>query len=127
MHLFLWRRYPEVAGNCIFEAIDEICLLFQSIMKSLPAEEKAKIAKLNQGLNIEKNRLVTEVNKWDDESNEIISLSKKMCMLMMDMSDFTRFARPSFLILSSSHFAITKLIQFDNRVIILLVLTTLFA
>ena len=69
-------------------------LPFQSIMKSLPAEEKAKIAKLNQGLNIEKNRLVTEVNKWDDESNEIISLSKKMCMLMMDMSDFTRFAHP---------------------------------
>ena len=65
-------------------------------MKSLPAEEKAKIAKLNQGLNIEKNRLVTEVNKWDDESNEIISLSKKMCMLMMDMSDFTRFVYPVF-------------------------------
>lgn len=60
-------------------------------MRALPAEEKAKIAKLNEGLRMEKNRLVTEVSKWDDQSNEIIVLAKKMCMIMMDMSDFTRF------------------------------------
>ena len=59
-------------------------------MRQLPAEEKAKIAKLNEGLRMEKNRLVTEVSKWDDQSNEIIVLAKKMCMIMMDMSDFTR-------------------------------------
>ena len=60
-------------------------------MRQLPAEEKAKIAKLNEGLRMEKNRLVTEVSKWDDQSNEIIVLAKKMCMIMMDMSDFTRY------------------------------------
>lgn len=60
-------------------------------MKQLPEEEKAKIAKLNEGLQLEKNRLVTEVSKWDDQSNEIIVLAKKMCMIMMDMSDFTRY------------------------------------
>ena len=59
-------------------------------MRALPAEEKAKIAKLNEGLRMEKNRLVTEVSKWDDQSNDIIVLAKKMCMIMMDMSDFTR-------------------------------------
>ncbi len=60
-------------------------------MRALPAEEKAKIAKLNEGLRMEKNRLVTEVSKWDDQSNDIIVLAKKMCMIMMDMSDFTRY------------------------------------
>ena len=59
-------------------------------MRALPEEEKAKIAKLNEGLRMEKNRLVTEVSKWDDQSNDIIVLAKKMCMIMMDMSDFTR-------------------------------------
>ena len=67
------------------------CHFVKSIMRALPAEEKAKIAKLNEGLRMEKNRLVTEVSKWDDQSNEIIVLAKKMCMIMMDMSDFTRY------------------------------------
>merc|ERR1712141_612 len=66
----------------------------RSIMRQLPAEEKAKIAKLNGGLRMEKNRLVTEVSKWDDQSNEIIVLAKKMGMIMMDMSDFTRGTGP---------------------------------
>ena len=67
-------------------------------MRQLPAEEKAKIAKLNEGLRMEKNRLVTEVSKWDDQSNEIIVLAKKMCMIMMDMSDFTRYIVNRFVI-----------------------------
>lgn len=60
-------------------------------MKALPQEEKLKINKLNEGLILEKNRLISEVNKWDEQGNEIIVLAKKMCMIMMDMSDFTRF------------------------------------
>ena len=66
----------------------------RSLMRALPAEEKAKIAKLAEGLQMEKNRLVTEVSKWDDQGNDIIVLAKKMCMIMMDMSDFTRGTGP---------------------------------
>ncbi|XP_066916590.1 catenin alpha-2-like [Clytia hemisphaerica] len=61
-----------------------------SIMRSLPDEEKAKISKLNEGFLLEKNRLISEVSRWDDSGNEIIVLAKRMCMIMMDMSDFTR-------------------------------------
>lgn len=60
-------------------------------MRSLPDEEKAMISKLNEGLLLEKNRLINEVNKWEEQGNDIIVLAKRMCMIMMDMSDFTRF------------------------------------
>jgi len=59
-------------------------------MRSLPEEDKAKISKLNEGLLLEKNRLISEVGRWDEQGNEIIVLAKRMCMIMMDMSDFTR-------------------------------------
>ena len=52
-------------------------------MLALPPEDKEKISKLAEGLHMEKNRLITEVNKWDDQGNDII-------MIMMEMSDFTR-------------------------------------
>ena len=35
-------------------------------------------------------RLETEVNKWDDSRNDVIVIAKEMCMMMMDMTDFTR-------------------------------------
>ena len=35
-------------------------------------------------------RLETEVNKWDDSSNDIVLLAKEICWMVMDMSDFTR-------------------------------------
>ena len=59
-------------------------------MLALPLEDKEKISKLAEGLHMEKNRFITEVNKWDDQGNDIIILAKKMCMIMMEMSDFTR-------------------------------------
>lgn len=31
-----------------------------------------------------------EVGKWDDAGNDIIVLAKYMCMIMMEMTDFTR-------------------------------------
>merc|ERR1719249_598153 len=31
-----------------------------------------------------------EVSKWDDQGNDIIVLAKHMCMIMMEMIDFTR-------------------------------------
>ena len=30
-----------------------------------------------------------EVSKWDDSSNDVIALAEHMCMIMMDMADFT--------------------------------------
>ena len=65
-------------------------------MRQLPDEEKAKIYKLNEGFLLEKNRLISEVSKWDEAGNEIIVLAKRMCMIMMDMSDFTRYGRSTF-------------------------------
>lgn len=31
-----------------------------------------------------------EVNKWDENSNDIVLLAKEMSNMMTDMSDFTR-------------------------------------
>ena len=59
-------------------------------MRALPAEEKAKIEQLTEGLKLEKRKLERELTKWDQSGNDIIILAKKMCMMMMEMSDFTR-------------------------------------
>ena len=59
-------------------------------MRALPAEEKAKIEQLTEGLKLEKRKLERELTKWDKSGNDIIILAKKMCMMMMEMSDFTR-------------------------------------
>ena len=59
-------------------------------MRALPAEEKAKIEQLTEGLKLEKSKLERELTKWDESGNDIIILAKKMCMMMMEMSDFTR-------------------------------------
>lgn len=39
---------------------------------------------------IEKSKFDKEVAKWDDTGNDIIVLAKHMCMIMMEMTDFTR-------------------------------------
>lgn len=36
-------------------------------------------------------RFEREVSKWDESGNDIVALAKEMCMMMMDMSDFTRY------------------------------------
>ena len=40
---------------------------------------------------MEKAKLDREIAKWDDSGNDIIVLSKQMCMIMMEMTDFTRY------------------------------------
>lgn len=40
---------------------------------------------------VEKAKLDREIAKWDDSGNDIIVLSKQMCMIMMEMTDFTRY------------------------------------
>uniref|UniRef100_A0A4W3JC79 Catenin alpha-2 n=1 Tax=Callorhinchus milii TaxID=7868 RepID=A0A4W3JC79_CALMI len=61
-----------------------------AIMAQLPQEEKAKIAEQVESFHQEKNKLDAEVAKWDDSGNDIIVLAKQMCMIMMEMTDFTR-------------------------------------
>ena len=34
--------------------------------------------------------LSIKVSKWDDNGNDVIVLAKHMCMIMMEMTDFTR-------------------------------------
>ncbi|XP_028414979.1 catenin alpha-2-like [Dendronephthya gigantea] len=63
-------------------------------MRALPAEEKAKIERLSTELRSEKSRFENMLSQWDESGNEIVVLAKKMCMMMMDMSDFTRGTGP---------------------------------
>lgn len=53
-------------------------------------EDKQKIAIYVENFRTEKNKFDQEVAKWDDNGNEIIAMAKKMCKIMMDMTDFTR-------------------------------------
>jgi len=59
-------------------------------MKKLPDEEKAKIAQQVEVFRVEKRAFDREVSKWDDQGNDVIVLAKHMCMIMMEMTDFTR-------------------------------------
>uniref|UniRef100_A0A4W3GCB8 Catenin alpha 3 n=1 Tax=Callorhinchus milii TaxID=7868 RepID=A0A4W3GCB8_CALMI len=59
-------------------------------MTELPEEEKAKIAEQVADFKKVKSKLDAEIEIWDDTSNDIIVLAKKMCMIMMEMTDFTR-------------------------------------
>uniref|UniRef100_A0A803KJZ6 Catenin alpha-1 n=2 Tax=Xenopus tropicalis TaxID=8364 RepID=A0A803KJZ6_XENTR len=62
----------------------------RAIMAQLPQEQKAKIAEQVASFQEEKSKLDAEVSKWDDNGNDIIVLAKQMCMIMMEMTDFTR-------------------------------------
>ncbi|KAG8439163.1 hypothetical protein GDO86_005397 [Hymenochirus boettgeri] len=62
----------------------------RAIMAQLPQEQKAKIAEQVASFQEEKCKLDAEVSKWDDSGNDIIVLAKQMCMIMMEMTDFTR-------------------------------------
>ena len=59
-------------------------------MRFLPEEERKKIQEQVHEFRMEKARLDREMAKWDDSGNDIIVLSKQMCMIMMEMTDFTR-------------------------------------
>ncbi|KAM6977560.1 catenin alpha-1 [Aplochiton taeniatus] len=62
----------------------------RAIMAQLSQEQKAKIAEQVASFQEEKSKLDAEVSKWDDHDNDIIVLAKQMCMIMMEMTDFTR-------------------------------------
>ncbi|XP_071605199.1 catenin alpha-3 isoform X2 [Heliangelus exortis] len=59
-------------------------------MTQLPEAEKEKIAEQVADFKKVKSKLDAEIEIWDDTSNDIIVLAKKMCVIMMEMTDFTR-------------------------------------
>ncbi|XP_035307549.1 catenin alpha-3 isoform X2 [Cricetulus griseus] len=59
-------------------------------MTQLPEAEREKIAEQVADFKKVKSKLDAEIEIWDDTSNDIIVLAKKMCMIMMEMTDFTR-------------------------------------
>ena len=65
-------------------------------MKKLPEEDRVKIAQQVETFREEKRMFDIEVSKWDDKGNDIIVLAKHMCMIMMEMTDFTRGKKRSF-------------------------------
>lgn len=73
-------EYPDISG--ITNA--------REAMKKLPEQDRAKIAEQVEVFRTEKRKFDAEVSKWDDNGNDIIVLAKHMCMIMMEMTDFTR-------------------------------------
>ncbi|XP_044276353.1 catenin alpha-3 isoform X2 [Varanus komodoensis] len=59
-------------------------------MTQLPEAEKEKIAEQVADFKKVKSKLDEEIEIWDDTSNDIIVLAKQMCVIMMEMTDFTR-------------------------------------
>lgn len=56
----------------------------------MPEEEKEKIVAAVETFRTEKSKFDREVAKWDERGNDIIVLAKSMCLIMMEMTDFTR-------------------------------------
>lgn len=56
----------------------------------MPEVDKQKILQQVEFFRSEKLKFDREVAKWDDAGNDIIVLAKHMCMIMMEMTDFTR-------------------------------------
>jgi catenin alpha len=62
--------------------------------KNLPEPAKEVIDANIKEFNEQRAEMDREVGKWDESSNDIIVLAKKMCMVMMQMTDFTRGTGP---------------------------------
>lgn len=73
-------EYPEISG--ITNA--------REAMKKLPEEDRQKILQQVEVFKVEKQKFDLEVSKWDDNGNDVIVIAKHMCMIMMEMTDFTR-------------------------------------
>lgn len=62
--------------------------IVREAIRKMPEEEK-KILQHVEYFKSEKLKFDKEVAKWDDTGNDIV-LAKHMCMIMMEMTDFTR-------------------------------------
>ncbi|XP_065218563.1 catenin alpha isoform X3 [Planococcus citri] len=73
-------EYPDISG----------ITTAREAMRKMTEEDKQKIAQQVEHFRSEKLKFDREVAKWDDAGNDIIVLAKHMCMIMMEMTDFTR-------------------------------------
>ncbi|XP_052125631.1 catenin alpha isoform X3 [Frankliniella occidentalis] len=73
-------EYPDISG----------ITTAREAMRKMTEEDKQKIAQQVEHFRSEKLKFDREVAKWDDTGNDIIVLAKHMCMIMMEMTDFTR-------------------------------------
>lgn len=73
-------EYPEISG--INNTRDAYRLISE--------EEKQKIAAQVETFRTEKYKFDKEVAKWDEKGNDIIVIAKKMCFVMIEMTEFTR-------------------------------------
>ncbi|XP_015125898.1 catenin alpha isoform X3 [Diachasma alloeum] len=73
-------EYPEISG----------ITTAREAMRKMTEEDKQKILQQVENFRNEKLKFDREVAKWDDAGNDIIVLAKHMCMIMMEMTDFTR-------------------------------------
>ncbi|XP_050434703.1 catenin alpha isoform X3 [Adelges cooleyi] len=73
-------EYPDISG----------ITTAREAMRKMTEEDKQKIAQQVEFFRSEKLKFDREVAKWDDAGNDIIVLAKHMCMIMMEMTDFTR-------------------------------------
>uniref|UniRef100_A0A915LA29 Catenin alpha-2 n=1 Tax=Romanomermis culicivorax TaxID=13658 RepID=A0A915LA29_ROMCU len=62
----------------------------QLLMKKLPEEDKKKINEQIQVFKIVQHKFEREVARWEETGNDVVVLAKYMCLIMMDMTDFTR-------------------------------------
>uniref|UniRef100_A0A1Q3G3V1 Putative alpha-catenin n=1 Tax=Culex tarsalis TaxID=7177 RepID=A0A1Q3G3V1_CULTA len=73
-------EYPDISG----------ITTAREAMRKMNEEDKQKIMQQVELFRREKLTFDSEVAKWDDTGNDIIYLAKHMCMIMMEMTDFTR-------------------------------------
>ncbi|XP_065158761.1 catenin alpha-like [Atheta coriaria] len=73
-------EYPDISG----------ITTAREAMGKMPEEDKQKILQQVEFFRSEKLKFDREVAKWDDTGNDIVVLAKHMCMIMMEMTDFTR-------------------------------------
>ncbi len=59
-------------------------------LANVPEEQREQIKRQLESFRQEKRNFDREVLKWDDKGNDIIVLAKQMCVIMMEMTDFTR-------------------------------------
>ncbi|CAH8593616.1 Catenin alpha-1 [Schistosoma haematobium] len=60
------------------------------VFSVLTSPQRETMAEELAGFLAEKKRFMREIVKWDDSANDIIVLAKKMCVIMMEMTDFIR-------------------------------------
>ncbi|KAL7673358.1 hypothetical protein ACOME3_008217 [Neoechinorhynchus agilis] len=86
----------------------------RDVMRKLPQSEIEQIERHCEILHRQKRVFDKEVLKWDERGNDIVLLAKKMCLIMMDMSDFTRGKGPLRTTMDVIN-AAKQISQFGNR------------